>query len=370
MMAGLEFDHTLQTVALGAAVLGAVAGGLGAFAVLRRQSLLGDALSHAALPGICLGFLVAGGRDPAALLVGALGTGALAAWVILGITRVTRIKPDAALGIVLSVFFSGGLVLMAYIQGRQGQAGLSGFLFGQAAAMLWAEVVAMTVVAVVVVGIMAMLWNGLKLMTFDAPYAQVLGLPVRALEIGLTVLIAVAVVLGLQLVGVVLMTALLIAPAVAARQWAGRLESMVALSALFGMVAGVVGAVLSTGARGLSTGPLIVLVASAIALVSLAMAPGRGVVWRGLAQRRARHRLHGDEVLAALRALGQSHDNPGFPAEARMIGSALAADPPRALLRALAQQGLIRAVPHPPDPTPRWELTAEGHAYVDGAAHD
>lgn len=365
-MIALLQDHTIQTVAMGAAILGLVSGVLGAFAVLRRQSLMGDALSHAALPGLCLGFIVAGARDPAALMGGALVTGVLAALAVLGISRTTRIKPDAALGVVLSVSFAAGLVMLSHLQGRAGQAGLSGFLFGQAAAMLRGDVVLMAWVGAGVLGLVALCWSGLKLITFDAPFAQVAGAPVRVLDIGLTALIAVAVVLGLQLVGVVLMTAMLIAPAVAARQWARRLESMVLLSGLFGLLAGVSGAVWSATARGLSTGPLIVLIATAIAVVSILLAPGRGVLARALTARRARGRLQGAQVLGILRGLADSHDNPAYPAEAAMIGSALKARPHEALMQGLARDGLIRAVPHPPDPTPRWELTEAGHARVEG----
>ncbi|WP_439509100.1 metal ABC transporter permease, partial [Yoonia sp.] len=128
----------VQTVLIGAALLGAISGMLGAFAVLRRQSLLGDALSHAALPGVCLGFLIAGGRDLGSVMVGAFATGALAALVMMLIVRRTTLKTDAALGIVLSVFFAVGIVLLTVIQtqGGSGSLGLMTFLFGQAAAIL------------------------------------------------------------------------------------------------------------------------------------------------------------------------------------------------------------------------------------------
>jgi manganese/zinc/iron transport system permease protein len=358
-MTGL--DHTLVIVALGAAILGLVAGVLGAFAVLRRQSLMGDALSHAALPGLCLGFLVAGGRAPSALMAGALLSGGVAALVVLAVARNTRLKPDAALGIVLSVFFAGGLVLLGVVQGRDGAAGLQSFLFGQAAAMLRDDVILMSAVALGVLGALALAWNGVKLVAYDAAYARVLGLPVRALDLGLTLLIAVAVVLGLQLVGVVLMTALLIAPAVAARQWARRLESMVLLSGLFGALSGVAGALVSSSARGVATGPVIVLIATAIAVLSLLIAPGRGVLARALAANRARGRMQDGQVLDVLQGLAEAHDNPSYPAETGMIGSALPARPGAALMARLEAQGLVRAVSHPPDPSPRWELTEAGH---------
>jgi manganese/zinc/iron transport system permease protein len=137
-------SHTVQTVALGAAILGVISGVLGSFAVMRRQSLLSDALSHAALPGVCLGFMVAGTRDLGAIMAGAFLTCGLAALAVLLIIRRTRIKTDAALGVVLSVFFAVGVVLLTVVQGQgAAQAGLEGFLFGQAAAILRADLMLM-----------------------------------------------------------------------------------------------------------------------------------------------------------------------------------------------------------------------------------
>jgi len=212
-------DYTLQNVAMGAAILGAVSGVLGSFAVLRQQSLVGDALSHAALPGVCLGFLVAGARDLGWILAGALLTGGAAALVILGLTRFSRLKTDAAIGAALSVFFAAGVVLLTVIQGMGGasQAGLETFLFGQAAAILRDDLRVMGAIAALALGVVALFWKEFKLVTFDPVFARTLGLPVAVLEVALTVMVALAVVVGLQMVGVVLMAAMVIAPAVAAR---------------------------------------------------------------------------------------------------------------------------------------------------------
>ena len=360
----IGIDHTLAVVALGAAVLGATGGVLGSFAVLRRQSLLGDVLAHAALPGLCLGFLVAG-RSLPALMAGALLAGLLAALSVGVIGRFTRLKPDAALGIVLSVFFAAGVVLLSYLQvsGGAGAAGLSAFLFGQAAAMLVADVQAMAVVGALAVGALALMWPQVKLVTFDPVYARALGLPVAMIEAGLTVLMAMAIVVGLQMVGVVLMTALLIAPAVAARAWVARLWAMVALAALFGALAGTAGAVISAQARGLATGPLVVLIATGIALVSLLLAPGRGVVWRLWRDRRLAARLEGVRVLGTLQALGRAHGDPAYRAEAGMIDAAHGTATAPTLAR-LAAQGLVAEVSHPPETTRHWVLTDRGRAEV------
>lgn len=362
-MTALLADPTVRTVILGAAILGAASGVLGTFAVLRRQSLLGDALAHAALPGVAAGFLVAGSRDLGAIMAGAFLAGALAALTVLLVERATRLKTDAALGIVLSVYFAAGVVLLTLVQTRGGaaQAGLSAFLFGQAAAMLRADLWLMGGVAAVALGLVAALWKEFKLVTFDPAFARAQGLPVLALEVVLTVLVAAAIVIGLQIVGVVLMTAMLVAPAAAARQWAGRLGTMALLAAAFAVAAGVAGGLASATARGLATGPVVVLAASAIVVVSLLAAPGRGLLWQWVEARRARARLAGRRVLLTLDALARAHDDPAYPAERGMIDAYHGRATDRALA-GLEAGGLVRAVDHPPEATAHWALTAEGRA--------
>ncbi len=364
---GLLFQPGIvQTVVLGAVLLGALAGALGAFAVLRQQSLLGDALSHATLPGVCLGFLIAGTRDLGAILAGAFVAGALAALSVMLITRATRLKTDAALGIVLSVFFAVGVVLLTVVQGRPGaaQAGLSTFLFGQAAAILRSDLWIMGGVAALAAGTLAALWKEVKLVTFDPDYARALGLPVLAIEATVTLLIALAIVVGLQLAGVILMVALLIAPAAAARQWVRSLGAMVWLSAAFGAAAGVTGALISASARGLATGPVVVLVASGLVLVSMLLAPERGLLWRWLRGARARRAIAGQRVLAAFHGLAEAHGDRAYPTEEGMLET-LVGRPAPGVIDRLERDGLIRRVDHPPETTRHWELTEKGHARAE-----
>jgi manganese/zinc/iron transport system permease protein len=273
----LFFDFTLRTIALGAAVLGAVAGALGCFAVLRRQSLLGDAISHAALPGIVLAFMLTGSRMAPVLIFGAAVAGWLGALLVMGMVRAGRIPQDTALGIVLSSFFGFGLVLLTWVQQKPDarQAGLDTFLFGQAATLLPEDVWVVTVLGGGALVLVALFWKALSLITFDPDYAQVRGLPVRRLQIALDGLLVLAIVLGLQMVGVVLMSALVVAPAVAARQWTRSLGAMVVLAAGFGASAGLLGAVVSATGQGIPTGPVIVLVVSGMVVLSLLMGPGR-----------------------------------------------------------------------------------------------
>lgn len=359
-------DYTIQTVVLGACLLGIVSGVLGSFAVLRRQSLLGDALSHAALPGICLGFMVTGVREMGSILLGALASGTAAALLMLLLTRKSRLKTDAGLGIVLSVFFAIGTVLLTRIQGTgsAAQAGLDSFLFGQAAAILRDDLWVMGAITAVAVAIVALLWKELKLVCFDPLFAASLGLPVVVLEVLLTMMIALAVVVGLQMVGVVLMAAMIIAPAVAARQWSRRLEGMVLLAAVIGVVGGITGAVLSATARGLATGPLIILSVSAIVLVSLLLAPERGVVWEMVRHWRNRRHVRGAQVLATLYRLADAHEDPHYPSEQGMI-EAYYGGGMGAVLRQLEARGLVRAVWHDPETTVHWQLTATGLAEAE-----
>jgi manganese/zinc/iron transport system permease protein len=275
-------DYTLRTVALGAAVLGIASGALGSFAVLRRQSLLGDAMSHAALPGVVIAFMLTGSKSPLVLLAGAATAGILGTISLNAITRYTRIKEDSALGIILSVYFGFGLMLLTFLQRNPDarQAGLSSYLFGQAATLLMQDVVVMAVLGGTAVSLMALFWKELKLLTFDPDFGASLGFPMKWLDYLLLGLLVTAIVVGLQAVGVVLMSALIVAPAAAARQWTNRLGVMVLLSALFGAASGVSGAVISSLGSGLSTGPVVVLAASLIVAVSLLFAPNRGLFWR------------------------------------------------------------------------------------------
>jgi manganese/zinc/iron transport system permease protein len=290
---GLLFDYTLRTVALGTAVLGLVSGTLGAFAFLRRQSLIGDAISHAALPGVVLAFMLTGIKGPAVLMAGAAAAGIAGVLLVIGVTRSTRIKQDAALGIVLSVFFGFGLMLLTFLQRDPNarQAGLNHFLFGQAATLLGGDVLIMAIFGGAALVLLALFWKEFKLLSFDRDFGASLGFPMPLLEVGITLLLVVAIVIGLQAVGVVLMSAMIVAPAAAARQWTDRLGLMVMLSGLFGAAAGVAGTAISGLASGLSTGPVIVLCISAIAVFSLLFGASRGIVWAWLRRWRNRQAL-------------------------------------------------------------------------------
>lgn len=358
LLTALFTDYTLRTVALGAATLGIVSGALGSFAVLRKQSLLGDAMSHAALPGVALAFMLTGLKTPLVLMIGAAITCVIGVLLILAITRHTRIKEDSSLGIILSVFFGFGLLLLSMLQRNPDarQAGLNKFLFGQAATMLPGDVLLMAIFGGLALILLALFWKEFKLISFDRDYGASLGFPVRWLDILVTSLLVVAIVIGLQAVGVVLMSAMVVAPAAAARQWTDRLGLMVVIASLFGAVAGVSGTAISALATGLSTGPVIVLCISAIVLISLLFAPSRGLVWNAIAFRRTRSRLQADQVLVNLYRMAAQHNDPTHAhtitairltgAGVRGVGNAL---------KSLAEQGFVQQT----DET-HWALTPTG----------
>jgi manganese/zinc/iron transport system permease protein len=335
-------DYTLRVVALGAAALGIVAGALGTFAVLRRQALVGDAISHAALPGIALAYLVTGGKASLPLMIGAALTGFLAVLLVVAVVRTTRVKQDAALGIWLSVFFGAGLVLLTYLQRRPdaSQAGLDRFLFGQAATLLEEDVVSMAVAGGIALIVLAVLWKEVKILSFDPELGTTLGLPMRIVDVILTGLLVVAIVIGLQTVGAVLMAAMMVAPAAAARQWTDRLGVMTVLAAALGALAGVLGALASAAVSRLPTGPTIVVVATALVAISLLAAPRRGLVARAVRARRARSRLGLAQVLSDLDELERLHGAAPQGHHAATIGAMERVDVGPALAE-LERRGLV-----------------------------
>lgn len=311
---GLRFTYTVRVVALGGAFLGLLSGALGCFAVLRRESLVGDALSHAALPGVAIAFLLAG-RELGALLIGA----GIASWLSLrfvaALLATTRIKQDAALGIVLASWFAAGIALLAYIQSipDASQAGLDHFIFGQAAAIVESDVRLVMGVGLIILCLLALLWKEFKLVAFDAEFAGVNGFRTALINTLLSTLIVVTIVLGLQLAGVILMVGLLISPGVAARQWTHKLEQMVILAAVFGAFAGGVGAIISALDSDIPTGPTIIVVAFFVVLLSLAGAPGRGLLWRRLRQRRNRREFAALNTLRDLYRYALAHGAANSP---------------------------------------------------------
>jgi len=316
-------DYTLRTISLGTAILGAICGMLGSFAVLRKQSLLGDAISHAALPGIAIAFLITGTKETNVLLIGALISGLIGAFWIRGITKRTHLKSDTALGLILSIFFGFGMLLLTYIQKQPNanQSGLDKFLFGQAATLLARDVWFMASVTLVCLMVLLLFWKEFKIMLFDIDYAKTLGFNVKTIDLLITSFIVLAIVLGLQTGGVVLMSAMLLAPAAAARQWTNSLGIMVVLAAIFGATSGVVGTAISASQNNLSTGPVIVLVAATFVVFSFVFSPSRGLLFRQLRFIKNRKDLQLHKTLAFMFDIAKSHENISHPHAVRILNN-------------------------------------------------
>jgi manganese/zinc/iron transport system permease protein len=271
-------DAVAQKVILGVAVIGFIAGVIGVFSFLRKKTLVADAISHAVLPGVCVGFIFAGTKDPLVLMLAAVIVGWLSVWMIDTIVRTTKLTEDSAIAIVSIFFFASGSVLLSYISKSQNaeQTGLKNFLFGNAATMTELDVNVFVVVALFLLAFVILFFKQFKLFCFDEAFSKVIGIPVKSIEFLLSTLTVLTVAIGIQAVGVVLMSALLIAPAAAARYWTNKLYLMVVLSGMFGMFSGVFGVFISTLKDGMPTGPWIVTVLFFFTISTLLFAPKKG----------------------------------------------------------------------------------------------
>jgi manganese/zinc/iron transport system permease protein len=351
-------DPNIRFVVFGAVLLTSSSAIVGSFTFLNKKSLIGDAIAHAVLPGVCLGFLLSGTKNPIYLVIGAFITGTLSIFVVNYITAKTRIKEDTAIGLVLSVFFGIGIFLLTIIQksGNAAQSGLDSFLFGKAASLVAADLVVFGTVAVILLVMVFLLFKEFTLLAFDKNFAIVIGLPVRWIEMVLTSLIVLAVVIGIQAVGVVLMAAILITPAAAARFWTDKIKVMILLASLFGALSGITGAYISFVAPAMPTGPWIVIVISVIAFVSFFFAPRRGIINRYIRQTMIRRTINDENILKAFYQLGEVHND--FLVErqtADIIKRRKMPEPAmRKILDRLARQGYVQKSVN------GWELTEEG----------
>jgi manganese/zinc/iron transport system permease protein len=293
-------------VMIGTALLGSMAGVVGSYAVLRGRALVGDMLAHAALPGVCIAFLLTGNRELLNLSAGALVSGLLAIGAVTVITHWTRTKEDAAIGIVLSTFFGAGVVLLSIIQKPStmgNKAGLNSYLFGEPGGMLTSDLVILAVVATVVLATVVLLYKEFALVCFDRDFANSQGWPTLWLDLGMLAMLATVTIVGLPIVGVILMAAMIIVPAATARFWTDRLYKMLVLSGALGATAGILGTKVG---HGYPAGAAIVLTASTLFGMSLLFAPHKGVVSRLLTEYRLQRRVAEEHLLRSLFELGEA----------------------------------------------------------------
>ncbi len=300
-------DYNTRVVLFGVAVLGAAAGLVGSFTLLRKRALLGDALSHASLPGIALAFIIATamGLDAKTLpilLLGATATGLMGVAVVLIVRTQTRLKEDAGLGIALSVFFGAGMALLGVIQQMETghAAGLEGFIYGKTASMNGndARLIAMAS-GVAIVGCL-LLFKEFKLLCFDESFAGSRGMPVVALDLVLMSLVVLVTIVGLQAVGLILMVALMVIPAAAARFWTEKMWVVAWLAMLLGGVGGVIGGGASALFPRLPSGAMIVLASTTLFLFSMFFGTARGVLVRWARRFHVNRRVRQQHLLRGL----------------------------------------------------------------------
>jgi manganese/zinc/iron transport system permease protein len=300
-MSLLEFfgDHTYRMVFFGTMSIGLVAGALGSFAYLRKQSLISDVISHAALPGTLLAFLAAvtvlgvDGRNMIGLIIGAVIVGTLAVLLANGVANTTKVRIDAAMAVSLTMFFGLGMVLMRIIAdgAYPGKGGIQDYLFGNASVMTLADLRTSLITAALALILMAVFWKEFALRTFDPDHSRVLGLNARIVDFLMFTAIVIAIVIGVKAVGLVLMVAFVITPPAAARQWTKTLRGMVSLSGIFGAVGSGIGAYLSIAFGNIPTGPVIVLTLFSIFVVSIVCSQRRSTIAASLTRWRARQQL-------------------------------------------------------------------------------
>lgn len=303
----LNAGYNTMLVCIGAALLGAAAGAVGAFVLLRRRSLATDAAGHATLPGLAAAFIIAAlvtgdGRWLPGLMTGAALSAALGLFTVHWLTVRTRLKEDAAIGMVLSVYFGAGTVLLTVIQSMQTgrQAGIASFLLGSAAGMLRSEAELIAIMALLTAVAIFLLRRPLSLICFDPDYAEVSGVPVRLMDLALSGVLLLVVVASLKVVGLVLSVALSIMPAVSARFWTNRVHYMVPISAAIGATGAYIGAAISSTAPNLPTGAVIVLTLFCLFGLSMLFAPARGVLATAIRHQSFRRRVHQRQGLLAL----------------------------------------------------------------------
>ena len=296
-------DPILRAPTIGCMLMCLSAAWIGVIAYLRKQSLLGEALSHASYPGVIIGALMCAlflkEEDswvwiPLMGMVGAFFTSLLALYSIHYLERKHKIRSDSAMCFILSAFVGVGITLASRVQFTHSSLYKQSihYLYGQAATMTDINILLYGVLSVVVIATILLFYKELKVLTFDRDYADSLGLKVKMLDSIVFVLLTLAIVVGIRSVGVVLMSAMLIAPAVAARQFTHRLLYMLLIAGFIGMFSGLMGNILSVEISeylqslypkdrlSLPTGPMIVIVATVICAASLLFSPERGLVIR------------------------------------------------------------------------------------------
>ncbi|MDG2083874.1 MAG: metal ABC transporter permease [Planctomycetota bacterium] len=315
-------------VLVGTSTLGICCGLIGSLLLLRKRALLADALAHSTLPGIVLGFLIAGSQSYWALGTGALITTLVGAGLVSRLPVVSRIRPDSATASVLGIFFGAGIALLSLAQ-RSGpgafSAGLDHFLLGQAAGMLQQESLILAGAATLMSLIVILLHKEFLTSCFDSAFGSSTGMRMNTIDFIVMILLSLTIVISLPAVGVVLTAALVVIPPATARFWTDRFTIMMAISALIGAASGISGTLLSSLRVDLPTGPVVILCSSVFFFLSMLLAPHRGLVGKRLRWKRRSQRREMLRILVHLfENLKEGND---FVAKERIIAGSMRARP-------------------------------------------
>lgn len=295
-------DPSITWVVLGITLLGIGSAYVGTFSFLDKKALLGDAISHAVLPGICLGFILAGEKNPVYIVTGAFLSGALATFLSSWLRKNTKLSEDTIIATILSVFFGVGIVMLTGLQksGNPEIAGLNSFIFGNAIGISESDLMIYGGLSLTIIMVLTLFLKEFRLMVFDPEYGKAIGFPMEAIRFLFNVLMILAVVIGIQAIGVVLMAALLITPGAAARFWTDRLHPLLILAASFSIVSGILGTYISFMIPQMPTGPWVVVFLSLIALLSFMFSPKSGIIFRYFSRKNYLRKTHKDHLMKAL----------------------------------------------------------------------
>ncbi|PWJ40063.1 metal ABC transporter permease [Sediminitomix flava] len=303
-------DANVRWVLLAVLLMSSSTSIVGCLSFLRKRALIGDAVSHAILPGICLSFLLTQSKDPVYLMVGAVITGSLSIWCIDFIVSHTKLKPDTALALILSVFYGIGIVLLTHIQtlGMAGQSGLDKFLFGKAASMVASDVRLFSTTSLIIILTVVFGFSAFRMVIFDRGYATSVGLPVKKIELLITFLTVLAIATGIQAIGVVLMSAMLITPAAAARYWTHSLSKMMIIAVIIAGISAYLGTLVSYIQPKMPTGPWVVVFLTFLAFISIIFGAKRGRLFSVYRRLQNKRRIQDENVLKSFYHLKESKE--------------------------------------------------------------
>jgi len=303
-------DANINNVLLGTIILGFTCGIAGVLVILSKKTLIVDAVSHSVLPGICIGFMFTGVKNPVYIISGGMIAGAVAVYLVDWISNISRIKKDASIAITLSVLFSAGVILLNIIQhsGNSNQSGLTDFLFGKAATIIESDLYVFGVIAGIVILTLILFYQHFKIALFDLGFAKTIGLNEKLIQGLISGLIIISTAIGIQTVGIILMSALIITPASSALFWTNNFKKSIILSGVFACSSSVLGVFISFLSSDMPTGPWIIVMLSSIAVFS-AFFSKKGIITKKIKAFKNKQKILSDNLLKIIYKIHEKENN-------------------------------------------------------------